>query len=578
MNTTIEMEDEESGRKSLEDEPNIETPHVIPTQPMMSPVLASIAPIDKCDDTPACAIPDNPNDLIFVTKLTEYMRHQLERVLCIVPDSTRVTLLDIESATDFRLIFNLEKDEFTKKLQNLRDRDDNGLYEPNIYVEYLHYMTDESYYEASELFQSIGTNTSISIADNFGDSYDAPTDFNGTSISNSDSSSDYIIDYSSESTEIPVDDDEPEISFERYQQFRNGQNKKAFIILHGDGDINSTAKLANLPLDQLEKSWMSFDVIKDSDLDEPDLQNALIQYASNYTIIPSGDISYADYVGYSICHKEVARVDQNLNWDIKCNDFNDVKVVVDGGVRIEDRFLLESAAIQFAYAYRDMQMSLYYAGQQSLRGKYDLVGEPKFLNLVHHIEKVARQKINNPDQFDDIDDLSNCVEELVSERARSGKPSKIALFTTFERIEIIRDTLLFRRSRTPETKPNHKDVFTFIHTLPDQCTCKSSFEGMVPGQIEWIQNDTLTKTISDVVERNCRSNCKSTESIQEPVCPMHSPLNLNFYIDTSIKNRQYNLDHYAHLITGKNKIIKINIFDFRFYSIMTFLRKRGISV
>ena len=51
------------------------------------------------------------------------------------------------------------------------------------------------------------------------------------------------------------------------------------------------------------------------------------------------------------------------------------------------------------------------------------------------------------------------------------------------------------------------------------------------------------------MSRNSQTCDEESENLLD-TCPMSKPLSLNFYIDTSIKNSQYNLDHYAHVITG----------------------------
>ena len=70
-----------------------------------------------------------------------------------------------------------------------------------------------------------------------------------------------------------------------------------------------------------------------------------------------------------------------------------VKLVIDAGVSIEDRLVLESSAIQIASAYKGMKISIYYAGKSALRGKYDIIDTNNFKKAVNHIEEVGRRNI-----------------------------------------------------------------------------------------------------------------------------------------------------------------------------------------
>jgi len=65
------------------------------------------------------------------------------------------------------------------------------------------------------------------------------------------------------------------------------------------------------------------------------------------------------------------------------------------------------------------------------------------------------------------------------------------------------------------------------------------------------------ENIADGVIAKIKTSCKPTketlsrsmEGEVEQLCPMEHPLKLCFYIDTSINNRQYNLDHYSAIIS-----------------------------
>jgi len=166
-----------------------------------------------------------------------------------------------------------------------------------------------------------------------------------------------------------VIDSQVRVSLTEYNQFiENGQPKKAYVMLHGAADMTSAASLADWKPSNQE---IKFEIIKSNNTDEPGLMNMILQHSSNYVIIADQNESYADVVGYSICQKEIESVETNLT-EVNCNDQTEIKLVVDAGVELENRFLLESAAVQFAYAFQQMKVSLVYAGNRKLRGKYDL--------------------------------------------------------------------------------------------------------------------------------------------------------------------------------------------------------------
>ena len=70
-----------------------------------------------------------------------------------------------------------------------------------------------------------------------------------------------------------------------------------------------------------------------------------------------------------------------------------------------------------------------------------IVDETNFFNIVKYINTVSRRQIPSHQLFNELEDPVNLLLELISERARSGKPATIALFTTHDKMEKLKDSI-----------------------------------------------------------------------------------------------------------------------------------------
>jgi len=177
-----------------------------------------------------------------------------------------------------------------------------------------------------------------------------------------------------------------------------------------------------------------------------------------------------------------------------------IKIIIDGGVQTLDRLVLDSAAVQFASAYKGMKTSVYFAGKASLRGRYDLLETNKISNIISHMDDVVRRKIKNPSMFNEPSDTANLLLELVSERSRSNKKILIALFTTEERISELQKAV-----RTNHERPraigefDMTDVITFLMSNEHVAPRAGPVGGFRLGSIVNAQkSDILPKVIEKV--------------------------------------------------------------------------------
>jgi len=136
------------------------------------------------------------------------------------------------------------------------------------------------------------------------------------------------------------------------------------------------------------------------------------------------------------------------------------------------------------------------------------VVDDTYTNLVHHINGFSRRNIQNPEMFQESEELYVYLKDLVSQRTRSGKPAKIALFTTYDRIQqlattksILQDDPSAMHEDYKKFSENSTEVFSFIFTSPELCTCKRSISELLPSQVEWLQNDI------DAVSLKCQNFC-----------------------------------------------------------------------
>jgi hypothetical protein len=56
----------------------------------------------SCDST--CKLADEIEDIVIVTELTQYMRQQIEKLLCLLTDDNKVTLIDSVSTIKIHLL------------------------------------------------------------------------------------------------------------------------------------------------------------------------------------------------------------------------------------------------------------------------------------------------------------------------------------------------------------------------------------------------------------------------------------------------------------------------------------------
>ena len=66
---------------------------------------------------------------------------------------------------------------------------------------------------------------------------------------------------------------------------------------------------------------------------------------------------------------EMKSIENGIDKSVYCNDLKQLNIIIDAGVEIEDRLVLESAALQLAYSYDGMRLSLIYAGNENLMHK-----------------------------------------------------------------------------------------------------------------------------------------------------------------------------------------------------------------
>ena len=265
----------------------------------------------KMDD---CVLTPYFEDIIFVTKLTSYMREQIELVLCMVTEDIHLTLIDLSSddIPDSRRILNKGKTEFRLALQNLTDRVDTGEYEIDIIVEKLITLTG-GYTEFSYAYTDYDTKSGLFPGD--------------ISSEYPDYGSEYYADQSNDDTQLPThndtyshyygnntDDQTVEnkasvsqaafVSEEEYNAFYDTTRaKKAFILLQGSPKKGYEDSLSYLSKQNLTKSWLSSEIITPFVIDERStLSDSLAKHVSQFNMFdPRETVSYVDYIHSSIC-------------------------------------------------------------------------------------------------------------------------------------------------------------------------------------------------------------------------------------------------------------------------------------
>jgi hypothetical protein len=67
---------------------------------------------------------------------------------------------------------------------------------------------------------------------------------------------------------------------------------------------------------------------------------------------------------------EMKYIENGIDKSVHCNDVKSLDIIIDAGVTLEDRLVLESAALQLAYAYDGMRLQLIYTGNKNSVDKY----------------------------------------------------------------------------------------------------------------------------------------------------------------------------------------------------------------
>ena len=228
-------------------------------------------------------------------------------------------------------------------------------------------------------------------------------------------------------------------------------------------DISALVTIGDEELDILTKPWMSVEVVKDNEDDEPKVGTVVSQHVSRYTIMSNG-MSYANYVHESACKAtDVVPVESGLDKTVQCNDLKTLRFIIDAGTSVKQRMILETAVAQFAFAYRGMKLSLDYAGSERMMDELALTGTNKYSDLVDHMESI-RSRVMSPHLFSKLEHSTIMLLDLISARSRSKKKEIVALFTTDERLHKLKEEIDQARfsPRSNYGEMDMSDVFTFI--------------------------------------------------------------------------------------------------------------------